>query len=32
VSYEVEHIPISGEVQVLTRDPAGIAIELNFAG
>ncbi|MGE7138407.1 VOC family protein [Luteibacter sp. NPDC031894] len=31
VAYQVEQVPVSGEVQVFTRDPAGIAIELNFA-
>ncbi|NII53080.1 VOC family protein [Luteibacter sp. SG786] len=30
VPYQVEHVPGSGETQLFTRDPAGIAIELNF--
>jgi catechol 2,3-dioxygenase-like lactoylglutathione lyase family enzyme len=32
VVYQIEHVPLSGEIQVFMRDPAGIAIELNFAG
>ncbi|NID16830.1 VOC family protein [Luteibacter yeojuensis] len=32
VAYRVERVPASGAAQVFTRDPAGIAIELNFAG
>jgi len=31
VAYEVDRVPSSGEAQVFLRDPAGIAIELNFA-
>lgn len=32
VPYQVDRVPSSGEAQVFFRDPAGIAIELNFAG
>lgn len=32
VPYEIDRVPSSGEAQVLFHDPAGIAIELNFAG
>jgi catechol 2,3-dioxygenase-like lactoylglutathione lyase family enzyme len=32
VPYEIDKVPSSGEAQVFFRDPAGIAIELNFAG
>ncbi|WP_413623964.1 diguanylate cyclase [Luteibacter sp. Lutesp34] len=30
VAYQVDRVPNSGQAQVFTRDPAGIAIELNF--
>lgn len=32
VAYEVDRVPSSGEAQVFLRDPAGIGVELNFAG
>lgn len=32
VTYDVDRVPSSGEAQVFFRDPAGMAIELNFAG
>jgi len=32
VPYEVDRVPSSDEAQVFFHDPAGIAIELNFAG
>jgi glyoxylase I family protein len=31
VPYKVDRVPSSGQAQVFFRDPAGIAIELNFA-
>lgn len=32
VPYQIDRVPSSNEAQVFFRDPAGIAIELNFAG
>lgn len=32
VPYQIDRVPSSNQAQVFFRDPAGIAIELNFAG
>jgi hypothetical protein len=32
VPFQIDRVPSSSQVQVFCRDPAGIAVELNFAG
>lgn len=32
ISYDVAHVPLTGQVQLFFSDPAGNGVELNFAG
>jgi catechol 2,3-dioxygenase-like lactoylglutathione lyase family enzyme len=32
VPYRVDHVPMTGQVQIFLQDPAGNGVELNFAG
>lgn len=32
VAYQIDRVPSSGEIQLFLHDPAGVGVELNFAG
>jgi catechol 2,3-dioxygenase-like lactoylglutathione lyase family enzyme len=32
IPYEIDRVPLTGQVQLFLRDPAGNGVELNFSG